>query len=234
MRTPANPLWKSRCLAGLCLFLAIAAFSADNDIESYTNSVNAAIPDADATGVSSTRTISNSGISALHGLELVLSISGGFNGDLYAYLQHGDSLSVLLDRVGKTTGSSFGYDDSGLIVHFNEAAPNGDIHVYRAVVTPDPGTPLTGFWQPDARTADPNTVTTSSPRSAGFSVFDGLNPNGQWTLFVADLSSGGQSVLVGWDLSISASPIPVPEPGSISLTFLGGIFLLLSSRRFRR
>jgi hypothetical protein len=45
-----------------------------------------------------------------------------------------------------------------------------------------------------------------------------LNPNGTWTLFLADESAGGgQSSLVSWSLSISA----VPEPTNVALGIFG-------------
>jgi hypothetical protein len=84
----------------------------------------------------------------------------------------------------------------------------------------------TGTFQPDARTADPLLVTDTSPRSAYLSSFTGLDPNGTWTLFVADQSPGATSTLQSWTLTITA----VPEPGTV---LLGGISMLLLLRRKR-
>ena len=77
----------------------------------------------------------------------VLQLSGGYNGDLYANVQHGSGMSVLLNRVGVTDGEPFGYDDSGMNVTFADSAA-ADIHYYQAAASPG----ITGgaSWQPDA------------------------------------------------------------------------------------
>src|SRR5262249_22736292 len=58
----------------------------------------------------------------------------------------------------------------------------------------------------------------TSSRNAFLSSFSGLNPNGDWTLFVADLSGGGEHVLESWSLEIE--PVKLPD----SLGFLSGCF----------
>jgi len=50
--------------------------------------------------------------------------------------------------------------------------------------------------------------------------FNGLNPNGTWTLFFADLSGGDASTLVSWGLDIAA----VPEPTTWALVGFGLMF----------
>ena len=50
-----------------------------------------------------------------------------------------------------------------------------------------------------------------------------LDPNGEWVLFVADVSPGGVSRLVSWSLEV----IRVPEPGP--MTFMAMIALLLAT-----
>jgi hypothetical protein len=56
--------------------------------------------------------------------------------------------------------------------------------------------------------------------------FTGRNPNGDWTLFIADQGAGDTATLTGWTLSITA----VPEP---SAAMLGGMAALLVLRRKR-
>ena len=49
------------------------------------------------------------------------SSSQAFLGDLYAYLQHGSGISILLNCPGKRAGESFGYDDNqSLSVAFSD------------------------------------------------------------------------------------------------------------------
>jgi MYXO-CTERM domain-containing protein len=47
--------------------------------------------------------------------------------------------------------------------------------------------------------------------------FAGSDPNGTWTLFLADLSSGAQSTVVSWGLDI----ITVPEPSTVAMGLMG-------------
>src|SRR2546426_2405484 len=152
------------------------------------------IPDGDAAGVSDVRTIT-SVITQISSITVSLDISGEFNGDLYASLRHDSGFSVLLNRPGRTSLSPAGYGDSGLNVTLSDGAANGDIHLYRTVLAPEAGSPLTGEWQSDGRNVDPGLVLDTSPRTAGLDVFNGLNANGEWMLFVADLQSCGANTL---------------------------------------
>ncbi len=61
-------------------------------------------------------------------------------------------------------------------------------------------------------------------------AFNGKNPNGTWTIFFADLSSGGQSHLDGWSLSING----VPEPVNVALVVFAGVFLAVALARCQR
>src|SRR6266478_535051 len=79
----------------------------------FQQTVNTDIPDGNPTGLSSTIEVSGLA-SQLENITVSLDISGGFNGDLYAYVSHGTSgFAVLLNRVGKTAGDPFGYSDAG-------------------------------------------------------------------------------------------------------------------------
>ena len=175
--------------------------------ESYTFTTNRLVPDGDAAGISDVQTVS-SGLRTITALNVRLKIIGDFNGDLYAYLRHANGFTVLLNRPGKTTNNPDGYADSGCEVTFHDAAANGDVHLYQAVLTPAPGSPLTGFWQPDGRTNDPALVTDASPRVSALANFNGLDPGGGWTLFVADLKSGGTNLLAQWGLDITGLAAP--------------------------
>ena len=60
--------------------------------------------------------------------------------------------------------------------------------------------------------------------------FDGTNPNGAWTLFLADLDFGEQGTLVKWGMVVTA----VPEPSAWTLLGLGGFALGMRFLRRRR
>jgi hypothetical protein len=100
----------SGIMAGVC-FLATPV-RAQLVTNTYNFTVNEAIPDNDLAGVSDTQTITP-GILSITELIVTLSISGGFNGDYYAYLTHDTGFAVLLNRAGRTATEDFGYPDSG-------------------------------------------------------------------------------------------------------------------------
>lgn len=230
-----GPVMKAIPVLGSLLVLSLHSLAVT---ETHNFSPNSPIPDGNPSGLANTQ-MPATNIVSLTSVVISVSISGtpdtdprAFNGDLYAYLTHGSGFSVLLNRVGRTaqTGpASFGYGDNGLNVTFSDSAAN-DIHLYQNVMAPPAGTPLTGTWQPDARSADPDMVLGTSPRSAFLSSFNLLDARGAWTLFVADLSSGEEHTLNTWTLELTGA---VPEPGSIALLSIG-IVLVAGSRRRER
>ncbi|CAG1773063.1 hypothetical protein BAC2_03487 [uncultured bacterium] len=190
------------------------------------------IADANPAGWSDTRTLSGLPSGTILDLNVRLAVAAGFNGDLYAYLTHGSGFSVLLNRVGRTGSAPFGYGDAGLSVTFDdEAVGPADIHSYQSVS----GSSVSGgaAWRPDARDVDPATVLETDARSAFLSSFVGVDPNGEWTLFVADLSGGEVSQVTSWGLVIA-----VPEPSHVlvlvaAAAYACGVRLRTASRRPR-
>ena len=191
-------------------------------------SVNQSIPDGSASGLSDTHVLDfhSQGLFSITDLTVTLNISGGFNGDYYGYLVHGNSFVVLLNRSGKTASNSFGYADSGFNITLSDGAAT-DIHNYQSITVPVG--PLTGTWQPDGRNFDPELVLDTTPRSGSLSSFTNEIPNGEWTLFLADTDFGDQGTLVSWSMTITA----VPEPGTWAILGLG-LGGLWTSRRLLR
>jgi subtilisin-like proprotein convertase family protein len=175
--------------------------------ETYTFTTNRLVPDGNPSGLSDARTL-NSAIGTIASVTVHLNIAGNFNGDLYGYLVHSSGFTVLLNRPGKTASNSAGYADSGLNVTFQTGATNGDIHLYQNVTLPAAGSPLTGTWQPDGRDVDPTNVTDVSPRTTSLTNFIGLNAAGEWTLYLADLQSGGTNELTEWSMTIVGESFP--------------------------
>ena len=181
------------------------------------------IPDGSTAGWSDTRNVSDITMpsASIVGVTVTFTISGGFNGDLYAYLSHDGVLVPLLNRVGTGTGPNtsptyyFGYSDAGFNnVTLADGGAGGSIHNYGSGGA---GVP-TGTYSPDS----------GGLTFAG--AYGGINPDGNWTLFFADLSAGGgQSELVNWSLSINA----VPEPVNVALGIFGGIVLIVIVARTR-
>ena len=74
---------------------------------------------------------------------------------------------------------------------------------------------------------DPNSALDTTPRTATLAGFNGLNPNGDWTLYFRDDSPGGFSTLNGFSLDISA----VPEPVNAALGVFAALGLILAMGR---
>lgn len=211
-----------------------AVFTFDN--------INQSIPDGSGAGMASVQPVSGlSGV--IKSLTVSVSLSGvragAFNGDLYGTLQHADGanigFAVLLNRPGRRTGDDVGYWDDGLQVTFDETAGR-DVHNYRAILFAGDhsralGGPLTGVWNSDGRTADPSLVLgdVDLPH-ATLGSFSGLDPNGKWTLFLADLEKGGEARLDSWGLNI-ITQTPIPEPRAWALLSALGLAGYVLRRR---
>ncbi len=193
--------------------------------ETYTFTTNRLVPDGDPAGLADVRNI-NSAIGTITSLQVHLKVTGEYNGDLYAYLRHSSGFVVLLNRVGTTSTNQWGYPDSGFDVTFQAGAANGDIHLYENVTNLPGGSPLTGVWQPDGRTADPTNALDTSPRTTSLTNFNGLNAAGEWTLYIADTDSGGTNMLTEWTLQITGAAYPTlawsPPANVVYGTALGG------------
>lgn len=205
----------------LVVMLAAGAFTAQGqtDYSIGLSGIDETIPDGNPNGIFSQ--ISASDIPAtLLNVTVNLDITGGYDGDLYAYLLFNNGSSpatqvILLNRIGNTAANPFGSQDPGLNVTFSDSALT-DIHL-----APDTGdSPLTGTFQVDGRNVDPQLALDTSLRTTFLSSFDGVSPDGTWTLFVADMAGGDTtdtSTLVSWGMDITVAP----EPDSFSLLVVG-------------
>jgi subtilisin-like proprotein convertase family protein len=192
-----------------CVFNASATLYTSSFSSGFAN--GGVVLDGNTTGWSDTRTLSGIDAPIITDVNVSINLTGGYNGDLYAYLVHDSGFSVLLNRVGRTSGNSFGYGNSGFNITFDDSAANGDIHTYQTV--PGFSTLITdgSAWSPDGRNVNPLLTLNTGSRTSMLAQFNGLNPNGNWTLFIADVSTGDQTTVAGWSLSITA----VPEASSL-------------------
>jgi subtilisin-like proprotein convertase family protein len=208
---------------GILMLVLTTLVSRADMTNSVATSPNTPIPDGNPVGLVSTLNLSGmTGVSS--NITVALNITGGFNGDLYAYLvAPTGGLVVLLNRVGLSSTNTFGASDSGFNISLNAAFAN-NIHDYQSISgytsLLNGGGQITSGWQPDQRLISPDSATSlfdTAPDGTGnLSSLYGLDPNGLWTLYVADLTSGGQSTLVSWGLTV----VTVPEPQT--WTLLGG------------
>lgn len=193
------------------------------------NDINKAIPDANPTGISDTIVVAGLPVT-LSDVNVWINVSGQFNGDLYAYLDYNGRSVILLNRMGKASGSPFGSSTAGFgsgswyNFKFDDSSALIDIHSATGTL----GSPMTGTYNTDRRTADPMYVTDASTRGSSLSSFTG-DPNGNWTLFFSDMASENSSTLVSWGMEITA----VPEPSNVALGLFGGMSILALAARSR-
>jgi hypothetical protein len=229
-------------LSGLILFFVLAGASPmasgqlATNIFSYDN-LNVDIRDNDPNGVQNSQTITGLA-GSIADFQVTLDIAGtgaggAFNGDYFAELVNDTGgFAVLLNRAGMSSGNPLGNGDNGFSITFSDNAAN-DIHFYQN--HPDSfnsGGQLTGTWQPDGENISPLSAPSAfdaalSQQTAMLNSFDGENPNGTWTLFLADLSEGGTGQLVSWSLDITT----VPEPAGNKIFAAGLVASLWFLRR---
>jgi hypothetical protein len=201
---------------------------------------NNTILDGNLNGWASAQTLTGFGATSIVDVSLKLNVSGGYNGDLYAYLSYGNVLVPLLNRVGVGASgneTAYGYGDQGFNVTFTSSG--SDIHTYRPSGT-IVGGQLTGTWAADGRNIDPLSSPSAfdSATRTSLALYNGMTTiNGAWTLFIADVSPGGGNETVNsWELDITA----VPEPINVALGTFGvalalfGVCRTEAVRRFFR
>ena len=212
---------KKHFFAGLVILATLLKTSAAvYTINSTT--LNLAISDGNVNGVSSTLAVSVAD-HQITGLSVTLNVSGGYNGDLYAYLSYGGVLVPLVNRIGVGSGNPFGASGAGMNVTLTDGGSLGDIHLAGN------GT-LSGTYSPDGRNISPLSAaaTFDSASRVSFSSYNSIDPNGTWTLFFADVSGGGgNSTLNSWSMDITA----VPEPVNLALGVFAGLLLLTITLR---
>jgi hypothetical protein len=190
--------------------LATVAMTSAANATIYTTNWNSGfanggiVPDNNPSGWTDTRTVSSMPAGTFAALSVNLQLSGGWNGDLYAYLVHDTGFTVLLDRVG-APGLTYGYGDAGMNVTL--AATGSSIHSYGGGNTFS-STP-TGTWQVD------NT-------SGSLASFLSTLPNGTWSLFIADMSGGDVTTVQSWGLQMDI--VAVPEMETWVAAALAGAF----------
>jgi len=160
------------------------------------------IADGDPAGVvfSGTFNQANPGDHIL-GVTVGLNISGGYNGDLYAYLvAPNGTLVALFNQPG---ASAFGAGGAGMNITLQSGTST-----YGSIQTAGDGY-LTGSYN-----------ASGSLLAFGTSESPGGAANGTWSLFFADMSSGGgTATLNSWSLELTV----VPEPVTLAL----GLFVVM-------
>ena len=185
--------------ASLCL-LATACAQASLTWESQTFSPDITIPAGNPTGVevSGNFTEAPAGYEVL-GITVELNISGGYNGNLAAYLVAPNGTVVTLMNEPGVGVDGFGASSSGMDITLSDA---GSTSIQS--VTGGSGI-LMGTYQADQT----------------LGTFDNSVADGTWDIYFADLrSGGGNPTLNSFTLDIA-----VPEPVTLALPIFGALLL---------
>ena len=189
------------------LAILLAVWAADNvrgGLEIFNSgSAVGTVPDGNPVGAAFVGSVSDLAAgTTVGGLTVGLNMSGGYNGDLYAYLvAPNGTLVVLLNQPGVSDANVFGASGAGMNITLQDG---------------------------DGTQGSIQNVTSSSVLSGTYNAANnlaGINgsvADGNWTLYFADLSSGGgTSTLNSWSLDITA----VPEPVNMALTVFGVVLV---------
>jgi subtilisin-like proprotein convertase family protein len=231
------------CIAGL------AGLAATASAQVFTYNVNQSIPDGDLNGIALVGTVSGvSGTVETNAFKVSLNIQGdpiAGSGDLYSYLRSpSGEQAILLNRPGYPGNNGVGYQDNGMNIRlFDGVDPNHknnsglaveftDVHFYQddPIYGGQPNNDATGIFESDGRDVNPLGSAddfNAASRSLNLNVFQGINPNGDWLLFVADVSSGGSAKLNSWGLDFT----PIPEPQEYAMAIGMGLVAFALYRR---
>jgi len=183
--------------------LALTDFSTSDGI-TYTGSGSGSqiIPDNTPVGAGYSINFAASGLN-ISDISITLNLTGGYNGDIYAYLSHGSQIAVLFNQI---TGAA---NSSGFDITLVEGTGNS--------------------VQTATGTAGQVLLGTTFTASQDLSVLNNSDPNGAWTLFFADLSPGDTSTLNSFNVNITTSA--VPEPVNVALGIFGGVWGVAAFRK---
>ena len=170
-------------------------------MNSFCDSPGVAIPDDNATGVSSTITVPST--ANLIDLDIDIDISHTYVGDLSITIEHGGVSAVILDRPG-VPATNFGCDQDDILAIFDDegtvaaetSCSNGGVAINGNVI--------------------PNNI---------LSVFDGMDPTGVWTITVADGEGIDTGTLNAWCVN-ATTDVGASVPCFTNLTHANGLLQL--------
>jgi len=140
-------------------------------------------------------------------LSVNLNITGGYNGDLYAYLiAPNGTLVVLMNQPGVAL-NGFGAYGSGMNITLQDGTTT-----HGSIQNETSGSILSGSYNAEG----------------ALSAFNSSQVNGVWTLYFADLASGTGSPSLTWSIGLT----PVPEPVDLALGLFAAMMLALAGLKW--
>jgi hypothetical protein len=123
---------KNKILLTTTLLLAVAHIQAQTvTTNGFSLTPASAIPNGSPVDLTEQFTVSGL-TGTIADVQMQLSIAGGFNGDIYAYLTNPQGqMAVLLNRVGMDGGNPFGYGNAGFNITLDGAAED-NVHFYQS------------------------------------------------------------------------------------------------------
>lgn len=159
----------------------------------------------------------------------VFAISHTWVGDLTVRLNYGGQMFTLFHRPKGTSTSTAGSSNNfaGVTLDFLPSATTTIDSIVDATTTTNiPG----GTYRAAHQTVE-NQTTTSANNTvlSDHNVFNGLDPNGSWTMSITDSAGGDVGSIQGW--AAAGTYAAVPEPATMAALGLGVAALLRRRRK---
>lgn len=196
------------CVTGLGLAIAALALPTSAFAATF-NFTTGAIGDATATTTVTTYTANVTGLGNATDVNLLLNLTHASLFDLEIYLTAPTGQILNLASALDNTINPVGTVNATL----------DDAAALRIDQTTDP---YTGTFRPSGFTTNPF-VTALSPTVSSLAGFNGFNPNGTWTLSIADTSAGSTGTLISSTIDINAA-VPFEFSPALGLVALGALY----------
>lgn len=205
---------------------AVAALAGIAQADIYTGGTGGNIPDGgnQVSGTPAVFTLGavnlpNPTISSFNGIAIAMNHT--FVGDLLITLTSpGGQTADVLVRPGVTSATSFGTGGDFVF----GAATGGNAYVFvnsGGLAFPIANSSIIPTGTYNRLPAANGTVVATGASGNDFTIFNGGDVNGNWTLTVRDFVSQDTGNVVGWSLDITT----VPTPGAAALLGLGGLVI---------